>query len=299
LAELVVIVMSGALGGLLAWTGLEGLTHEQRVREYAAWYTTFAAPGFLGGFLLAATFFVGITSLYTRDEDREWWGRSGAWVLIGGVAWTAASGIAIFEPTGLAEFPVLLTSLGGLSGLVSVVLGFSRNTAAVNSRESGAGLVNTALAVAAPVAVVFVLALLAAATSALFALTLGLIILTGPAQDGGWTYQQILERTRWDRLVAFIVTLALTSVFLSRYVNINKFSLHSMYRNRLIRAYLGASRLGEYGHRRDPNRFTGFDPRDNFTMKDLAPDGAPAQKPFHVVNIALNLVRGTNLAWQQ
>src|SRR5581483_9673994 len=298
LAELAVIVMSGALGGLLAWTGLEGLTHEQRVGGYAAWYATFAAPGFLGGFLLAATFFVGIASLYTRDEDREWWGRSGAWVLIGGVAWMAASGIAIFGPIGLVEFPTLLTSLGGLSGLIGVVLGFSRKTAALNSRESEAGLVDPALAVAAPVAVVFALALLAAATSQLFALMPDLM-LAGSPEAGRWTHQQILEQTRWDRLVVFIATMALIGVVLSRYININKFSLHSMYRNRLIRAYLGASRLAVYGQPRNPNRFTGFDPKDNFEMKALAPDGTPVQKPFHVVNIALNLVRGTNLAWQQ
>jgi hypothetical protein len=34
-------------------------------------------------------------------------------------------------------------------------------------------------------------------------------------------------------------------------------------------------------------------------MHELAPSGQPITKPFHVINIALNLVRGTNLAWQQ
>src|SRR5581483_8638143 len=62
-----------------------------------------------------------------------------------------------------------------------------------------------------------------------------------------------------------------------------------MYRNRLIRAYLGASR-----ETRAPNPFTGFDPDDNLPMAHLA-----GQKPLHVVNIALNLVSGDNLAWQQ
>ncbi len=32
------------------------------------------------------------------------------------------------------------------------------------------------------------------------------------------------------------------AVFVSRCVNINRFSLHALYRNRLIRAFLGASR---------------------------------------------------------
>jgi hypothetical protein len=61
-----------------------------------------------------------------------------------------------------------------------------------------------------------------------------------------------------------------------------------MYRNRLIRAYLGASRG------RKPDLFTGFDPNDNFLMADL-----PGTRPFHIVNMALNITSGKRLAWQQ
>ncbi|HKO55563.1 MAG TPA: patatin-like phospholipase family protein [Thermoanaerobaculia bacterium] len=50
-------------------------------------------------------------------------------------------------------------------------------------------------------------------------------------------------------------------------IDVNKFSMHSMYRNRLIRAYLGASR-----YRRAPNPFTGFDPQDNLLMDSLRPE---------------------------
>src|SRR5260370_24677284 len=77
---------------------------------------------------------------------------------------------------------------------------------------------------------------------------------------------------------------------MARYINVNKFSLHGMYRNRLIRAYLGAS-----DDRRNASKFTGFAESDNLQMHDLQPN----LKPFHVVNIALNLVAGRRLAWQQ
>jgi hypothetical protein len=73
------------------------------------------------------------------------------------------------------------------------------------------------------------------------------------------------------------------------FINANRFSLHATYRNRLIRAYLAASRP-----MRAPNRFTGFDPADNFPLRELS-----AQKPLHVINGALNLVRGEQLAWQE
>src|ERR1044071_8997721 len=60
---------------------------------------------------------------------------------------------------------------------------------------------------------------------------------------------------------------------------------------RLIRAFLGASRTDE---ERKPHRFTGFDPADNILLRDLRPG-----KPFHVINAALNLVKGEELAWQE
>ena len=53
---------------------------------------------------------------------------------------------------------------------------------------------------------------------------------------------------------------------MGRCVNVNKFSLHASYRDRLIRAYLGASR-----DVRHPNAFTGFDPDDNLQMYELHP----------------------------
>jgi hypothetical protein len=93
----------------------------------------------------------------------------------------------------------------------------------------------------------------------------------------------------------------------SYFVNINRFSLHSLYRNRLIRGYLGASNAT-----RAPNPFTGFDESDNKPMAELWPHDpdckakqkleqpAPSDwRPFHIVNIALNVVSGSRLAWQE
>jgi Patatin-like phospholipase len=87
-------------------------------------------------------------------------------------------------------------------------------------------------------------------------------------------------------LMGVIVLFGLAMGFL---INANKFSLHATYRNRLIRAYLAASRTS-----RNPHRFTGFDADDNFELSKLSP-----QKPLHVINGTLNLVRGQQLAWQE
>ena len=112
-------------------------------------------------------------------------------------------------------------------------------------------------------------------------------------------------------------------------VDINEFSLNAMYANRLGRCYLGASRrktTGDlfgipnhsHGRVRRPNSVTGFDPDDDFALSQLrigvAPTDAPATTddgvirdaknapywgPFPLLNTALNLVAGDQLAWQE
>ena len=60
------------------------------------------------------------------------------------------------------------------------------------------------------------------------------------------------------------VALALFGILMACVINPNRFSLHAMYRDRLIRAYLGAS-----NRERNPNPFTGFDEKDNPRMHGL------------------------------
>jgi hypothetical protein len=69
--------------------------------------------------------------------------------------------------------------------------------------------------------------------------------------------------------------------------------MHNFYRNRLVRCYLGAS------HReRVPNPFTGFDEGDDvFLAKLTANNGYDG--PYPILNCALNLVHGKDLAWQE
>lgn len=273
--ELQTIILSGALGGGLLWLTLKKVATFSSYSIYEDWYTCGAVPAFLSLFLLAATLFVGIASRFTGDGDREWWGRSGSWVLIGTVSWMGASSIAIFGPWLVWKLPGWIASAGGVTGLFTLLFGFSAKTAAMPSdgesvwwKQLG---MKCYLLLLAPLTVILILVALATGNTA------------------------ILGRATPFEVTEFIVGMALFSVLMSYFVNINKFSLHAMYRNRLIRAYLGASR----GARRTPNPFTGFDVNDNFQMYELASEGKPIQKPLHVVNMALNLVHGGNLAWQQ
>lgn len=87
-----------------------------------------------------------------------------------------------------------------------------------------------------------------------------------------------------------VATLAILLVSASTRINVNRFSLHDVYRNRLARAFLGSARAS-----RQPDPFTRFDPEDNERLSDLV--GQPPRKLFHVINVTLNLTSNTALAW--
>lgn len=94
---------------------------------------------------------------------------------------------------------------------------------------------------------------------------------------------------------AFLLVLV-ALVYLSFRVDVNKFSLHNMYKNRLTRCYLGASNRS-----RKQQAFTGLDEGDDLSLAALAGLTARgvAQRPRHLINAALNISQGKNLAWQE
>jgi hypothetical protein len=79
--------------------------------------------------------------------------------------------------------------------------------------------------------------------------------------------------------------LVIAGFVMSAFVPANRFSLHGMYRQRLIRTFLGASRRD-----RQPNGFTGFDSNDDLRVHDLAD-----VRPLHVINATLNAVSSTRV----
>jgi hypothetical protein len=113
----------------------------------------------------------------------------------------------------------------------------------------------------------------------------------------------LLVNGRWGVLLLTTLGLLGAAALLSRRVDVNVFGLHMFYRNRIERCYLGASNLG-----RRPHPLTGLDPTDAPRVVDLvqgrgsyAGRAAPllAQRPFPIVNAALNITSSRNLAWQE
>jgi hypothetical protein len=103
-------------------------------------------------------------------------------------------------------------------------------------------------------------------------------------------------------LTATAALLVAFSVVLSLFVNVNWFSLHALYRNRLVKTFLGASNVKEDGKR---EKFDGYSDFDNMPISALqltianekASKGQACLYP--VINMTLNVVASSNLAWQQ
>jgi len=271
--------------------------------------------------LVAEVILVGLTSgLDGGEGDREWLGRVAGWMLVVAVGWLVLMAL-VFLGSGWLEslsrsnghsLQSLLVPVGGLSGLATALLGrsaFTRNPAEKGKPPTTFQIgMDVALIVSA---VVFAVTLIVI-TSGLIDQFLfggsfieflrGYAALIADSREKGYadvmTGYAPIPPEAWYVVIALAVT-AFVGWVASRYVNINRFSLHALYRNRLVRAFLGGSNAKREQTR---NPFTGFDDNDNVRMWKLWPSpGGPDKgwRPFHVVNIALNIVSAKKLAWQE
>jgi hypothetical protein len=276
-------VFTGTVVGGIAYALANGLSGV--LRDNPALYTTLAMPSVFAVLNASTIIFVGLSSHIATDDDREWWARAGAWLVIIPMVWLVFSGLVLHGPDVIHLIRIQAIGTGFLGALASW-LGFSPKTS--SGRRNGDKeatsppwtdwLRELAIKLAIPAFLVF-LAILVGSVSRLMSEQICEVLfryLPKYAQD---VYS-------WGLLS--VSGLVAAYVF-GNFVNPNTFSLHAMYRARLIRAYLGASNLF-----RRPNLFTGFDPADNLSMHQLRPG-----RPLHVVNMALNLVATDNLAWQQ
>jgi hypothetical protein len=287
-----------SVGGFLLWLTAKNLPVINS-DLYVCLYVCFAVPVFLMLFLLAATFFVGLTSkFFIKDPDREWLARFGAWILIICLFWIVLNALVLFGTKGFeavidkiidgtmstASITAKISALVPIvSGIISLFGGFSEKSKVKD--EVPKDFLSRALKFAPIAGVVFLGSLfIGLASLTAFILKHSLPFFTE-------TFDFLKPVSGIESLCYLGIWFALLSacgIWMGGFVNINKFSLHSTYRNRLIRAYLGASRP-----MRNANLFTGFDDDDNLLL-----DSLKGQKPFHIVNGTLNLVSSANLAWQ-
>lgn len=141
LGLLIAAVVAGAVAGLAMWgsallveriPGCMSQTQNcwskvARDGWETALYVCAAFPLMLLSLSAGGMVFVGLTSRLrlSSDADREWWSRFGAWVLLAAVGWAVASWLVLFGPALLLAIPGTLASIGGISGLITLLVGKS------------------------------------------------------------------------------------------------------------------------------------------------------------------------------
>ena len=269
-------IVTGGIGGLVMF-GVIRLVVPVGGFNDVRLYITAAFPTVLTIFLFAGALLVGLTSYITEDKDREWWARSGGMLLSIALGWALFASVVLSSAAIIQQVTWRVSSLlGVLTGWGTAWLGGSSGTPAGRREDGAAETSRSTMAMARDIASRLVLPVF------LFMLVLTLSGMNHVLLQSVTTQPAVL----W--LGLFYLAIGLGA---SYFINVNSFSLHAMYKLRLARTYLGASNA----HRsKGAHRFTGFDEQDDVLMCSLSP-----QKPLHVVNMALNLVGGANLAWQQ
>jgi len=301
LAGVSVSAIAGLGAGLVAYPISQVFMYSDW--DNPGWYCCVAVPLVLLTYQVAAILAVGATSKISGDDDREWWARSAGWVLIVMLVWLVFCSAVILAPGLLQDAAsriIAAVSTAGVGGVASWLGKSAKTLSGLQAPKGDDGkpkisVTDIIAKLAAPLFLLMLIGVLAMANHSLIHMLpsffhwLAAMPVVGPLV--GWL--KLPELKEFGCAVFYGVALLLVALGCSLLININRFSLHAMYRSRLVRTYLGASQKN-----RRANPFIDMDEDDNIDLVDLHKPGDPA-KPLHIVNMALNLVGGKNLAWQQ
>jgi len=305
-------------------------------------------PLILLALLLAGVVHVGLAGRSFSDDRREWISRVGGWLMVWMVVCLVIAGIALLSPFALTS--IWTKSTLGIGWVVTTLFGVLGGKHGGTGAPNKPSKLDALLKIAPSV---FVLGLLVGLATLLDAKLTPALKTAAPAASAaakdpaaagkpqvvvvpgkGANLRVQLASASSDVskakfaahlsavvrssdqlpvVAGTLVGLLGIALFLAWRVDVNEFSMHLFYRNRLIRCYLGASVDRRV---KKANPFTGFSDDDDVPLASLRtqppvppPVDPPVVEPpdplkthigpFQLVNTALNLVQGRNLAWQE
>lgn len=311
--ELVGWAVAGACTGLLVGIGarelqaiavpVSSILGGGAKHDLANTLAAFGPPWIVSCFLVGEAVYVGITSrLPYSERDREWLGRAAGWFGIFVGAYLVFSCLVLFGWQWIREDGTgIKLAIGGfgLAAMIGALSPLTRATAASAAKEKLpiSGIVTL-------FAAVFILG----ASAALAQATLDVLGQSGRLLHKWYAIPAVSDTadgmfaplTQLGFEVGACIALLLASAAISFFVNVNLFSLHAFYRNRLVKAFLGASNVAAPPQAEGRNAFDGFSERDNIAMAELY-GGMELGKfcLYPVLNLSLNEVATKNLAWQE
>lgn len=266
---------------------------------------TFGPPLILGTFALAVFVYVGLLGNQLDEHQREWWSHLVAMVAFASLCWLLIFTLSIWGSLAVDYLKIGFFSLIAWLATSGVGAALGKNASVSSTQESkGANKWLSIVAQFTPYIFIFGLCLLVAylLNVALMNLKDGIDIskveLTEDAGLFNTTYylrlsqfEHIFSISWWYLLFSSVLLFCLGALFSWR-VDINAFSFHNFYRNRLTRAYLAA---GIADKERDKTKLplTGMNDMDSPRLDRLP------SRPYHILNTALNITSGKHLSWQE
>jgi len=353
------------------WYACRAATLQQAGRIDSHLIATFGPPAVLMAIGLTGFLVVVLRSRDATEQEREWFARFTAWLMLLSTVWMGFFGISLYGALWFWEAGSWLRSTLTAGWIASALGGIAAGRSLTFNAKQATRWASL-LAVVTPL--VFLVGLGCALSLAINELVgvaptaaeaAGIESTTKPiptpskpehaptevieTQSSIGRSQSQMVRTRrhvltpdelaiveqlyWSTLahsnpvtlIDWIVGMLIGSLVFAWLVDINEFSLNAMYANRIARCYLGASRRksaedgsGTPSHSagppRAPNQVTGFDVDDDLPLHQLrigvmptvnpnsrvqADQFHPYWGPFPLINTALNLVGGKQLAFQE
>jgi predicted acylesterase/phospholipase RssA len=266
---------------------------------------TFGPPLILCTFTFAVFVYVGLLGRVFDEHQREWWSNLVSMIALVAMSWLVLFGLAIWGVLVVDYLRIGLLSVFAwlaTSG-IGAALGKSGAASATGEAKGSAKWVSL-LARLTPYVFIIGLCLIIA-----YVLNFAMLYFQHQEALAHLEFDNDLDRysaSYYARLAQIeqiigipatclsLAALALlaTGFLFSWRVDINIFSFHSFYRNRLTRAYLAA---GIAAKERDKGKLplTGMNDLDSPRLDRLP------SRPYHILNTALNITSGKHLSWQE
>jgi len=301
-SSLVIAVLCAVLAVLLVW-GVELATF------LGFFFCAADHPRYMGAvlvplLLLAVPFLcseiaIGLIGRQIDDAQREWLARLRALSFLCGLGWLLLGGFCFLGPwvfDQIAKYAVGSYAVWGswlVTTVASLVSGKSNRTTGGPSDDKSAStkLMQWVAMIGPPVFIVGMFVLLAKFV---------FVIVAAMSSAAG-----AVEFADLRNVAGLLAGTTSVMLLFGWRVDINDFSMHGFYRDRLARCYSGAARSAPTpGSKiREPNNFTGFDPRDReLRLMELLPkrfSGERYEGPFPIICSTLNLTGGQELAYQE
>jgi hypothetical protein len=277
-AGLVFLVLGWKAISILQQYGERFITNDNNYSQELGF--TFGPPLVIEVLALTIVTRMALLGIYFPDNRREWWARIGAVVHRLAFLWIIVAAATLLGGPVITYIRELTPNLGvAFGGWAALVLGAVKAAFSSRSDNSKSGITPKLLSIAA--------------VSGPYLFIAGLLVFLPMLLNTGLNYFFPVSKNEFFFLLGLTAVLALATCLLSWRIGVNEFSMHHFYKNRLVRAYLGAT-INRQHRKETRNPFTGFNAEDDLLLSSLS-NANGYFGPYPLINTTLNATQAAEL----